>query len=55
MSTELEWKEFGFTINIMLAEYKVCNVTIAAAISGTQTDTAVPHQDGIPGTWAGQT
>ena len=34
MSTELEWKEFGFTINIMLAEYKVCNVTIAAAISG---------------------
>lgn len=34
MSTELEWKEFGFMINITLAEYEVCNVTIVAAISG---------------------
>ena len=34
MSTELEWEEFGFMITITLAEYEVCNVTIAAAISG---------------------
>ena len=34
MSTELEWKELEFMITITLVEYEVCNVTIAAAISG---------------------
>ena len=33
-STVLEWKEFGFALNITLVESDMCNVTIAASISG---------------------
>lgn len=33
-STKLEWKEFGFALNVALVESDMCNITIAAAISG---------------------
>ena len=33
-TAQLEWKEFGFAINLALAEPDTCNVTIAAGVSG---------------------
>ena len=33
-TAQLEWKEFGLTINLALAVPDTCNVTIAAGISG---------------------
>lgn len=31
---QLEWKEFGLTMNLILSEPDICNVTVAAGISG---------------------
>lgn len=34
MTTQLEWKEFGFTIKVTFFDFDMCNVTIAASTSG---------------------